>query len=227
MRNRILLVLSAAIIASLGLSGCKDLFNALTDSAAPTGLSASDGDYANTIQVSWGAPSLSSDKWQGYEIQGYLVTWDGPTANPGMVYGTSCSIPIDPTHRAIKYTVTVETRFKPGSAILSGGSASDDGFALDTESLVWYDGGSNYTMAGTDRWYVTMLQKGFTYSFVFPSAAGTVDFYNYKTLDSAHSSAPAATSQSWTCNENGTGHKFYVHVTPGSPDLSFHASYGF
>ncbi len=224
MRNRILLVLSAAIIASLGLSGCKDLFNALTDSAAPTGLSASDGDYANTIQVSWGAPSLSSDKWQGYSVTGYNVSWTGPVSSSTFVTGTSYPIAVLNANRAQSYHVKVETVLSPAS---TGEYATDDGFALDTESLVWYDGGSNYTMAGTDRWYVTMLQKGFTYSFVFPSAAGTVDFYNYKTLDSAHSSAPAATSQSWTCNENGTGHKFYVHVTPGSPDLSFHASYGF
>ena len=225
MRTRILFVLSTVIIASLAFSGCQAILNALTDSAAPTGLSASDGDYANQIQVSWGAPSLSSDKWQGYEIQGYLVTWDGPTANPGMVYGTSCSIPIDPTHRANKYTVTVETRFKPGSAILSGGSASDDGFAIDTENLTWYDEGGNYTMAGLDRWYVTMLQKGFTYFFVFPSTAGRVDFYNYKTLDSAHLASSSSIIQSWTCDENGAGHKFYVRVR--STDLSFRASYGF
>ena len=224
MRNRILLVLSAAIIASLGLSGCKDLFNALTDSAAPTGLSASDGDYANTIQVSWGAPSLSSDKWQGYSVTGYTITCAALGLNSFPVPGTSYTINVSDAQRAQKYTVRVDTVLLPAS---SGEYATDDGFAIDTENLIWHDGGRNYTMAGPDRWYVTMLQKGFTYSFVFPSAAGTVDFYNYKTLDSAHSSAPAATSQSWTCNENGTGHKFYVHVTPGSPDLSFHASYGF
>lgn len=224
MRNRILLVLSAAILASLALSGCQAILNALTDSAAPTGLSASDGDYANTIQVSWGAPSLSSDKWQGYSVTGYNVSWTGPVSSSTFVTGTSYPIAVLDANRAQSYHVKVETVLSPAS---TGEYATDNGFALDTENLIWYDGGSNYTMAGTDRWYVTMLQKGFTYSFDSFSTAGTVDFYNYKTLDSVHSSAPAATSQSWTCNENGTGHKFYIHVSTGLSGQTFHASYGF
>ena len=221
----LILGIAGTVTALFLLLGCQDILNAMLDSAAPTGMSASDGDYPDRIQVSWGAPSLSGDKWKGYEIAGYNVTWNGPTANPGMIYGTSCSIHIDNIYRATKYTVTVETRFSPSSPTSSGGSVSDDGFAIDTENLVWYDGSRDHTMAGSDRWYVTMFQKGFINSFVFPSAIGTVDFYKHKTLDLVHASSSPASVQSWTCDADGAGHKFYVRVQTNSP--TFRASYGF
>jgi hypothetical protein len=109
----------------------------------------------------------------------------------------------------------------------SGGSATDTGFALDTEPLVWYDGGTLCAVAGTDRWYVTMLQRGFTYSFDFAGGTGALEFYTFGTLDMVHEEALPAGIQSWKCDENGASHKFYIRVLPGSPGSSFTATYGY
>ena len=218
--------------ASLLFSGCQDILNAMLDSAAPTGLSASDGDYPDRIQVSWGAPSLSGDKWKDYQIAGYNITWAStgsitgsvPESGSAIVSGTGHTIPVTASNRPDLYSVTVETRLRLGSVTSSGGFSSDTGFAIETEPLVWYDGGRDYTMASTDRWYVTMLQKGFTYSFVFPSATATVEFYKHKTLDLIHASG-LSNNPSWVCDGDGAGHKFYVRIQTSSP--TFRAGYGF
>ena len=215
------------LAASALLMGCQDLLNALSDSAAPTGVSASDGDYADSIFVSWGTPSLSSDKWAGYTITGYDLSWDGPSGHGShfvLGSGTSYSIPVATSDQAKSYSVTVQTNFSGGSA--SGGSASDTGFALPpTQDLLWYDGGKVYSLA-SDQWYVTMLQKGFTYNFNFASGGGNVEFYRYKTLDSVGGPVAASPSvASWTCDDGGKANKFYVHVVTSSP--SYTASYGF
>jgi hypothetical protein len=213
-----------ALASALGLAGCQEIFNSIFDTAAPTGVSASDGEHPDSIEVSWGTPSLTSDKWKGYEISGYDLSWDGPGADPGFVSGNSCSIRVDSFNRATEYLVTVTTRFKGGS---SGGSASDEGFALDTEPLLWADGGRPYAIAGVDRWYVTMLQKGFTYTFDFPAATtGPVEFCPYKSLERLHTIPASGSSQAWTCDEDGAANKFFVHVAPGAP-TTFIASYGF
>ncbi len=224
MRVRPAFLALAALMAALGLAGCQDLFNALFDDAAPTAVSASDGDYASEITIGWGAPNLSSDKWKGYEVEGYQVSWDeGPLPNTTFVTGTSYSIPVGSDYRAMKYRATVQTVFKSGS---TGGSASDDGFALDTEQLIWYDGGAVHAYGGADRWYVTMLQRGFSYDFDI-SGGGHVEFYPYKGLDLLRSTSDPGTRQSWTCDEDGSGSKFYVHVVSNATSLSFAASYRF
>jgi hypothetical protein len=224
MRARCLLVLAAA----LALAGCQDLFNGLVGNAAPTGVSASDGDYANQVYVSWTAPSLTGDTWKDYTVSNYRVSWTGPTAGWDYAAGTSYAISVIDADRAKKFTVTVESRLSLGGApAVSGGSASDTGFALDATDLIWYDGGRDYTVSGTDAWYVTMLQKGFKYSFDISSGGGTVEFYPYKSLDIVHATSDIGAIQSWTCDDSGAGHKFYVHITPSAAGASFHASYGF
>jgi hypothetical protein len=214
--------IAAAAFAALALAGCQDIFNAMLDNAAPTGVSASDGEYPNTIDVSWNAPSLSGDKWKDYTISEYRVSWDGPDSGSHNTPNTSYSIYVDDSNRAKKYTVTVETRLSPSA---SGGSASDDGFALEAEPMTWPDGGRSYPVSGSEAWYLTMLQKGFAYAFDFASGQGSVEFYPYKTLDLVHTLESIAPNRSWTCDESGTGYKFFVRVKPSSPDSSFKASY--
>lgn len=215
------------LLFTLALLGCQDVVNSLLDNGAPTGVSASDGDYASEIQVSWGAPSMSGDKWKDDSIQDYLVSWSSANdTRNATTTSTSYSIPItNDADRAQMYTVTVTARFKNYG---TGVSASDEGFAIDTEDLIWRDGGSNYTITGNDRWYVTMLQKGFTYSFAFPvGEKGTVSFYPYKTLNEVNKTSDAGNVQSWKCDEDGASHKFYVKVDPDSPSSSFGAAFSF
>ena len=115
--------------------------------------------------MSWGTPNISSDKWAGKSIAGYDVSWDGgPLPRFAHVSGNSCSIHVDDAYRALSYEVTVKTVFQGGS---SGGFASDSGFAISTQDLIWRDGGSNCSPAAAEQWYVTMLQTGFTYRFDF------------------------------------------------------------
>jgi hypothetical protein len=217
---------AAGLGAMIALSGCQDILNSILDNAAPTGLSASDGDYADSIYVSWGAPNISSDKWAGYSIVGYDISWTGPLSNTVSLLAnvTNYSITAGNLVSASKYNITVTTKLSAGS--LSGGSATDTGFALPAQQdLIWKDGGGNYTVSGGEQWYVTMLQKGFTYNFDFGGGSGTVEFYPYKSLTLAGSTGTGS-SVSWTCDAEGNGHKFYVHVVPSAPG-TFTASYSF
>jgi hypothetical protein len=196
-------VLAAAIAATLALAGCQDILNSLLDTGAPTGLSASDGDYSDSISVSWSAPDLSSEKWKGYSVDHYYVSWDS-----GYYWTTSTSCTILSVTPAVSYTVTVEAVLDP----LGGGSASDTGFAMDADDLKWYDGGRSYDVSSGDQWYVTMLQRGFSYRFAFAdSAAGSVEFYPFKTLESV-AGPISGTSPTWICDKDGTWNKFYVKV---------------
>jgi len=221
---RLLALASIVLLCATLLAGCEEIFNSLFDTAAPTGVSASDGDFANSIEVTWGAPSLTSSKWKDDSVVGYDVSWNqGPLPNTAFTGSTGYTIKVDPEYRAMSYSVTVQTVLKSGSQ----GSASDTGFALDTETLTWPDGGSNHPIAGADRWYVTMLQKGFTYSFAFASGMGSVEFCPYKTLDVVHTANAAGMIQTWKCDADGAGNKFFIHVIPSSPGpTSLATSYG-
>jgi len=229
MKRLTFLFLPFALACALSLPGC-DLVNAIMDNGAPMGVSASDGDYANSISVSWSAPSLSSDKWKGYSVSHYEVSWNSESDSgyADNVYWTSFTI--SPAIQAQCYTVTVTAVLSGGW--LSGGSSSDTGFALDTQELTWPDGGAAHAVGGTSQWYVTMLQRGFAYRFDFDGAVGgTVQFYPYKSLDPLAAVTLPAGSPTWTCDEDGAGHKFYVKVQPDSPGTGFAATcdngYGF
>jgi hypothetical protein len=210
---RPLSVAAACLFLSAALTGCEDIFNAIIDSPAPTGVTASDGEYADSIYVSWTAPSLSSDKWKDHTVSSYRVSWSSD-ADSGSYWTTSTSytIHVDPANRAKEYSVTVETFLSPSGS----GSASDTGFALDTKPLIWPDEGASYTVSGADQWYVTMLQRGFAYRFDFTPGTGVVEFYPFKTLDLDHAEAAAA-APTWTCDEEGKNHKFFIRVQPGAP----------
>lgn len=225
--GRIALALAASLAAILVLSACQDMFNSLFDTAAPTGVSASDGDYADRVEVHWGAPSLSSDKWKDYSVDHYDVSWSGPASGSHSTSSTNYAIPVAAGDRAKYYEITVETTLrKLGGGTVWGGSASDKGFAMDAEDLIWEDGGRTYTIAGADRWYVTMLQKGFAYSFEFlgPSM-GYAEFYDHKTLDPLREKTETASAPAWTCDEDGAWNKFYVHVVPNGSGATFTARF--
>ena len=168
---------------------------------------------------------MSGDKWKDDSIDGYTVSWDeGSGLRSGYTTSTSFSIPVAVMDRALPYTVTVTTDFRISS---SSPSASDEGFALDTEPLLWVDGGKSYSISGADRWYVTMLQRGFTYNFDFGAGTGTVEFCPYKSLDriTTPTTTPGFT-QSWTCDSDGAGYKYFIRVAPTGAS-SFTASYAF
>lgn len=209
-------VLAAALAATIALVGCQDILNSLLDSGAPTGLNASDGDYGDSISVSWSAPDLSSDKWKGYSVDHYYVSWDS-----GNYWTTSTSCTIRSVTPAVSYTVTVEAVLDPSG----GGSASDTGFAMDADDLKWYDGGRSYDVSSGEQWYVTMLQKGFSYRFT-GSAVNSVEFYPFKTLESVDSisSSPFI----WKCDEDGTWNKFYVKVNANAAgNFTAQCDYGY
>jgi hypothetical protein len=200
---------------SLALSGCQDILNSLLDNGAPTGVNASDGDYKDSIEVSWGAPNLSSDKWKGSFVTGYSISWSGPAGASGSARtsGTGCSIPVASANRAQYFDVTVTSEITGDAG--SGASDYDTGFAMDAKELIWPDAGATYNVSGTEQWYMTMLQKGFAYSFDFGPGTGVVEFYPFKTLDLDHAELAAA-APAWTCDENGASHKFYVRVQPSA-----------
>lgn len=241
--NQRLRYLPAALLLTMvttaSLVSCDDIFNSIFDTGAPTSLSASDGKYANRIEVSWSAPSLSSDKWKDSKVTGYKVEWEW-SGSPGSGYdelgagATSSTINVKAEYRAKEYSVIVTTEIDG----VYEGSASDTGFALETFDLIWQDGGADYSFSGDDRWYVTMLQKGFRYDFVFaPGELSKIEFYDFGSLDSIHETTDIIVSGSdevlsWVCDEDGARHKFYVRVVPSVPAVapdttSFRASFGF
>ncbi|HOX31873.1 MAG TPA: fibronectin type III domain-containing protein [Spirochaetales bacterium] len=214
--------LAASCLASLSLGGCQDLFNAILHSPAPVGVEASDGDYPDRISVSWSAPDLSDESWDGAEVSYYEVewSWEGGSGSSSHLYSTSYTI--SSVAEAEEYYVTVAAHLDTGET----GSASDSGFAMDAEKLVWASGGSSYTISG-ERWYETMLQEGFSYRFAF-SATGSVAFYPYESLDELHSIG-SANAVTWNCDEEGEGSKFYLRVSASGYPATFTAScdYGF
>jgi len=222
----------AVIMAAFALAGCQDVMNSLFDTAAPTGLSASDGDYENSVHVSWGAPNLSSEKWIGYSTAYFVIEWSstgGDSGSEGPVLSTSYPITVSPAYRAQYYDVTV-TAFlnQPGGGVVSGGSESERGFALEaTTDLVWPDGAAVYNVADGEQWYVTMLQEGFSYSFDFDGAnIGDITFYPYRELDI--DKGPLSGSMvTWLCDSGGAGNKFYVRVRPSVEGTDFTASCDF
>jgi hypothetical protein len=219
--------LAFAALASLALSGCEDVLNSLLDNAAPTGVDASDGDYPNSISVSWSAPSLSSDTWKGYTIDHYDVSWSWASGTGYDYDVSSTSTTINGVSEAVEYDITVTAILRsPGGGTETGGSASDTGFAMDASPLVWYDGGANYAAGSGDSWYVTMLQEGFAYRFAF-IGTGSAEFYPYESLDSL-AGTETSSSVSWTCDSKGKHHKFYVKITQSGSDPFFaKCSYGY
>lgn len=219
-------LLTGALSTVALLSGCQDIFNALLETGAPVGVDASDGEYADRIEVHWGAPSLTGEKWEGKSLTGYTLSWSGPDSGEVVLPPdrSSYSISVSAADRAAMYDITVESEIDH----MNEGSAADTGFALETFDLLWYDGGSDYSFTGADRWYVTMLQEGFDYTFAFENGKiGRVEFYAYKTLDKLADTGADGPAPAWTCDEDGNGHKFYARVVPSTPGASFRASYGF
>ncbi|MFH2114016.1 MAG: hypothetical protein ABIJ86_05875 [Spirochaetota bacterium] len=224
----LLFALLIAFITTASLVSCEDLFNSIFDTAAPTSLKASDGKYANRIEVSWSAPDLSSEKWNGKSVDGYIVRWWGPENDSAEISAglTSFTINVDPANRAKEYQIEVTTVVDGGEK----GSSTDSGFALETFDLIWKDGGADYNFTGNDRWYVTMLQKGFRYDFTFREGETVwIQFYKYVSLDLIHETGVSGESNSlsWVCDENGDWHRFYVRVVPSTPGADFRASFGF
>ena len=217
-----------ALITMASLVSCEDILNSILDTGAPTSLKASDGKYADRIEVSWTAPSLSGDKWTGRSVDEYIVRWWGPDNNPDgtPTHQTNFQIPVSVANRAKEYEIEVTT-------VVDGweeGSSSDTGFALETFDLIWKDGGADYEFTGADRWYVTMLQKGFRYDFEFEEGGiDRIQFYEFGTLDMVHEIVATGVNElpSWVCDENGARHKFYVKVMTSMPAASFRASFGF
>jgi len=211
--------LAASCLAALCLGGCQDIFNSILHSPAPVGVEASDGDYPNRIEVSWSAPDLSDESWEGAEVNYYEVDW-----GTGSGTTSSTSYTIYPVSAATEYSVTVTAHLDTGET----GSASDSGFAMDAEKLVWAAGGSSYTISG-EQWYETMLQEGFSYRFAFEGATtGSVAFYPYESLDELHSIG-SANAVTWNCDEDGEGSRFYLRVSASGYPATFTATcdYGF
>jgi hypothetical protein len=220
------------VLAAAALVSCMDILNTLLDTAAPLSLSASDGEYGNRIEVDWSAPSLSGEKWVGKSITGYVVEWSGPASGSADLSAdqTSFALSVGLVNRAKLYTVTV-------TSVVNGeeeDSSSDTGFALETYDLVWPDGGSEYSFTGAERWYVTMLQEGFSYDFQFLDGnSGWLEFYDYETLEPLlHATgntglSGASSTLSWVCDEDGNWHKFYVRVVSAAANTRFFARYGF
>jgi len=216
----------ALIAAASAFSGCADILNSLLDNAAPKGVTASKGDYPDRIQVSWSPPDLSSQKWQGYSVYRYLVTWSGPIDESDFTSDTSYSIYVPPADVAMMFDVKVTAILTGGGQ--DGGSSGDSGFAMNASPLVWYDGGGEYQVSGSDAWFETMLQPGFSYNFAFAGrTTATVEFYAKGTLGPVLGTAGPPASPSWTCDSQGSGNRFYVHVIPSSAGAQFTASYGF
>jgi len=213
---------------SLLLSSCEEVINTILDNPAPLGLEATDGEYADRIEVSWLEPSLTSDKWEGYEIVRHDITWSAEgVSGSSHTHSTSFDISVSLGDRAKLYDIRVTTIVE-GPGDTEEASSSDTGFALETEELLWYDNGREYGLTGNDAWYVTMLQKGFTYSFAFGGGeTGLVEFYRYETLEPLLATTESGTTPSWKCSGGGDGNKYYVRVVPSTPGAAFRAGYGF
>jgi len=213
------------------LTGCEEVINTILDNPAPMGLEVSDGEYPDRIEVSWIEPSLTSDRWEGWEITGYDISWSADGGISGFFHtgSTSYSIDVSIDERAKLYDIEVTTIVEgPVGGDTEEASSSDTGFALETRELIWYDGGYEYNFSGDDAWYVTMLQKGFTYSFAFSNGeTGFVEIYRYKTLEPLLEATATGINPSWKCSGDGDWNKYYVRVVPTSPGAVFHAAYGF
>ena len=224
------LTLACLFLVSLLLTGCEEVLNTILDNPVPVGLEATDGEYKDRIEVSWTEPSLTSDKWEGYEITGYDISWSAGGDVSGFFHtdSTSHSIEVLVGNRARLYNIEVTTIVEGPGGESEEASSSDTGFALETQELLWYDGGREYSCAGNDAWYVTMLQEGFSYSFAFDGGeTGFVEFYRYKTLEPLLATTDSGTTPSWKCSGGGDWNKYYVRVVPSSPGTTFRAAYGF
>ncbi len=220
--------LALILFLSLACVSCEDFWNTVLDIPAPIALSVSDGDYSNSLEVNWASPSLASDKWEGYSIKEYKITWTGPFSGSTTTEGTSYTIYVSSEDRAEIFQVSVSLTLKtPLGGTETAGSASDTGFAMDAKKLVWQDGeGVRHSFSGEDQWYTTMLQKGFKYTLDFDdSTQASLSVYAYKTLSPVIVSLPQGNEAAWLCNDFGNNGKFYIQVRPETPGAGFRATY--
>ncbi len=223
--------------ALLTLSSCDVIIGAILNSHAPTGVEASDGEYADRVVVDWNAPSFSEEDEATHTVTGYTVSWSG--AVTGSVSTTSTSYTIGGMNigdRALAVYVTVTAHIDVSGGSGETASNSDEGFALQSRDLVWNpswttaalpnDSGSDAGYDG-DTWFVTMLQKGFQYHFDTGTDGDTISFYDYESVDSPVDSVATASGglATWTCDDNGNGHKFYVRVHSASGIMDCTYSY--
>lgn len=161
-----LLLLGLCVTLAL-VTGC-DVLPALLGGMA---LTASDGNHATYIEVSWNAPSLQ----EGVTVSGYTLyrTPDNGSFNP-FLSEWDCSYDDADVVPAEIYTYYVVAMLSDGTFIESN---TDTGFALDAKKLTFTTFISPQTIAlaaGKVHWFWITVQKSWTYHFTCRSGGSTI-----------------------------------------------------
>jgi len=171
-RSAHLLILSV-IVLSLG--SCAGLLDEIFDPDHPYGLKASDGKYADRIELSWHAPTVEDTNGNIRVIAEYQVfrspAFELAQQTDGQYrgVGTATAWVDDSVEAGELYTYSVRAKFAADglSPVYSSDSADETGFAMDADPVLVYSPTATpvtYRIdSGDTAWFTFLLQKGWIY----------------------------------------------------------------
>jgi len=198
------------------LTSCEEMINAMLNSDSPT-VTMSQGTHTNSIDISWTAPSKKDITILSYNIRyGTSEFALGTATNVGLA--TTYSIPAS---NATYYYAEVQAIYRDditNKEETSNWSSTAKGFAMDSTKLTWLSYSTQWNLPSSiENWFTTMMQKGYTYTFIGISNTTEIEIYKEGDISSpVKTLSTSGTAISWTCNETGNYGKFYFKVKRGS-----------
>ncbi|MEX2443924.1 MAG: fibronectin type III domain-containing protein [Alkalispirochaeta sp.] len=238
--NRGIGTLVILIVLSLALAGCDTALAALTDSARPTDVSATDGEYETQVEITWTAPDLSSeeDEKEGssdrqllrYELERQTMT--GPLiGQTHLVYDIDAGTTeyVDQglqLNQGILYEYRVRAVFSDET---QGVSRPDTGYAITAgdiqlgsslgRSEYVYNTAAAHATADSKVWFTFLAQQGWRYQVqaeTSPAETTGVRLLSEKELEPAPENISEAGSI-FTAERSGL---HYVELHGGSGTVS-------
>lgn len=208
------LIITITFIFSL--TSCEEMINAMLNSDSPT-VTMSQGTHTNSIDISWTAPSKDNITILSYNIRyGTSEFALGSATNVGLA--TTYSIPAS---NATYYYAEVQAIYRDdvtNKEETSNWSNTAKGFAMDSTKLTWLTSSTQWDLPSSiENWFTTMLQKGYTYTFIGIQNDTEIEVYKEGDISSPlQILTTLGTGLTWRCTETGNNGKFYFKVKRGS-----------
>lgn len=206
---RTVLVVAALLAAAFSLTGCEQVVAALL-SDAPTGLEASDGDYADRIVLSWIGVSDTDADGNPRELSYYQVQRDTITVAPGpgtstsyVDYGPPGGFTIGELYHYRVRAVFADAAPSDWAPLLS----TETGYVMDARSILIHHVPSTYeyTLDG-GGWFWFPAQEGWVYRVYATGSASPVRLLREDDLEAAE--APGGGPAVSDHDEYGTYYRY-------------------
>jgi uncharacterized protein YxeA len=207
-------------VIAIGLSSCVE---AAKSALGITSVNASDGTYAQQIELTWDPVSATDENGNELIIDYYEIERTekpfGPTLPPIRSDGSGTEYTDTTVTPGVTYEYSVTGYFTDGSP--KEVTLSDTGYAMNATNLKVYgsssDGAVAYDASAADEWFNFLGQEGWTYDVVV-TGSGSIALYRLGTIEVAE--VPVSTGSGTAAYVLPDSEIYHVKITGGSGTVS-------